>query len=160
VALPHNPLKMKYHPLKKITLLVLCSAFSFLVHAQNANKPTIFQNYPSEIGCSTTQLDALFTQAENTPVLLTLTNGFTIIGTLSSVIAKSPNVKSLIVKVSNFSNIVFSVSKISDIYTPEKYVGRLMNAQQYADYYELMQDNGIYKLKKQLSENVFAPCKQ
>jgi hypothetical protein len=149
---------MKNYPLKKTTFILFLLALAGFANAQATTKPQAFQNYPTEIGCNSAILDALFTQTENTPVNLTFANNFTITGTLTG-IDKSTTVKTLIIKVSNFSNMLFSISRVSDIHTPEKYVGRLMNAQAYADYYELVLDNGQYKLKKQLTDNVLTPCK-
>jgi hypothetical protein len=160
VVLPHNQHIMKNYPLKKIFTFVLLLVFVTGVYGQATSKPSVFQNQPNEITMNNAVLDALFAQGVNTPVHIALTNNFILTGTLTNIIEPASNQKSLIIKISNFNNLVFSISKISDIHTPQKYVGRLLNAQQYADYYELVQENGIYKLKKQQTEQILVPCKQ
>lgn len=120
-------------------------------------KPNAFDNYGKELVCFNSALDRIMNSETGALIETDLANNFKITGTVISNVQKYGNLKTVLVRLTNFPNLVLSLSKLSDKNTKEHYAGRIISSD-FNDAYEIVLENGAYKMKKKMVEEVIPIC--
>ncbi len=144
------------------TLIVLLSLYAFIGSAQNiqANKPSLFSNYPDIINCTSTQLNSFFDGRQGQNVKVAFADNFKLSGLVKSNLVKYSNLQTVTIALPAFNNILFSLSKRTDNREIITYVGHLFSSE-FADGYELKKiDNENYRLIKINMAKILPDCNQ
>jgi len=142
--------------------LVLSTLFAVTGYAQKkqADRPSLFANFPSTINCTEADLSKLFTAAKGQNTSVTLENNFRLSGPVTSNLVKYHNLQTVVIQLPTFNNSLFSLSKQTDQNNNYTYVGRIINAS-YADGFELTRTaDGNYQFIKIDLEKILVDCNQ
>jgi hypothetical protein len=118
------------------------------INEPDYNKPHLFADLPDNMPLKVSNLEGLFELETGSPVNVTLSNNFHIIG---SVISKSSgndlNVKSVVIKSINRKGAIFTYTKSVKEDGSVKYLGRIISTKN-SDAYEIVKEDDQYILKK------------
>ncbi|MEI9957011.1 MAG: hypothetical protein WDM90_12080 [Ferruginibacter sp.] len=125
--------KLNYYA---IALLLIITSIGAQAQNTPVTKPAVFNNFPTKINCSATELSRAFATTLNQNINLSFSDNFSFKGEVVSNIQRYDNLQTAVIKSSDFSDMVFMVSKITNKDKTITYVGRMMN-KKYSDGYEL-----------------------
>jgi hypothetical protein len=126
--------------------------------AQNS-KPKQFNNFPSTINCTESELSKVFNATPGQAISLSFSDNFTFSGTVKSNLAKYTNLRSAAIVSPDYSNTIFNVSKITNKDGSISYVGHIIN-RDFFDGYELRKNvAGNYQLTKIETGRIMEDCK-
>ncbi len=140
-------------------LVFILSLYATAVYSQsNTVKQKQFDNFPSTIDCSESELSKVFNATPGEAISISFSSNFTFSGNVKNNLVKYANLQSVVVVSPYFNNTIFSVSKITDDNGGISYIGRIIN-QEYFDGYELKQNAaGNYQLTKVETDRVMPIC--
>ncbi len=121
--------------------------------AQSPQAPHLFDAFSSNISCSTTELERIFSITEGSNVQLNLSSNFIFKGTIINSIQKFSNLKIALIKSSNFDNAAFSISRRINDDNSITYVGRILS-NNYADGFQLVKQGNIYSFNKIVADDL------
>ena len=145
---------MKNHLMQGIMcLLIMFSCIS--TNAQtppvkdpDTNRPSLFQQLPTQANCRIVDLESLLEYKVGSQVNLQIADNLHFVGTVSSIAAKYENkIKSVVVRSINFPGSALTFSKITKEDGSTYFTGRIISYQ-HADAYEIVNEKGIYSFVK------------
>ncbi|MDX1955039.1 MAG: hypothetical protein SFU20_05860 [Chitinophagaceae bacterium] len=144
--------------LKRGSLLFICVCFVLTLTAQDKplpvrepdlSKPTLFQELPSRIPCSVSELQSLLQVQQDQRVDRSFGNGFDFRGVVTSKSEPGDStVRSVAIRSTNFNGALMHIARITEANGSVRYTGRIISLQ-HQDAYELVQEkNAYYFIKK------------
>jgi len=115
------------------------------------DKPFLFVQLPERSDCITEELLQLFRAEPSNNIIIHLSGGFQLEGTITEKIQRGTGITSINIKLSNYPGALFTISLNTESGQSKKLIGRIIHPNS-GDLLLLVEENRNYYMKKQLQK--------